>query len=477
MHYTELLDKNKKVQLEIFDFFLYHESAVTFKTLDEHIEVSLPTLKNAVKDLNDSLHTFQPQAKLIKSKAETLELILPADFSVADFIYSYLKEAVDYRILLAVFTEKDISITKLAFDQHLSEASVFRHLKSLNQALKEFNIQIKKGNLSGNEWQIRLFYFQLFNGMIPLEKLTEELRKSPAAYLTDVIEQDFEFALSLKEQTKVSLWFAIMQHRLDYRKKPMTDFAANFIRQIKQDAFYQGLKNILGRFLSRFALSWSEEETVYFYLFFIAEGLLPKESKYWQQSSFIHYFLKIEQKITQVITGGQSGKERLPFLLAYHVRVTFYPGELLFLAKSQTLLSDFSSSKMAECMSFVEDHFSRNLSFSQWQVLDRLYGFTYKFYQRQMQTDRFIGVVCQADFQSEECLNFVSQSLAYDDHITVEKATDKYYDLLVVSHPMQAKNYNYQQMYLLTGSFSFFEKERLKKVAQKLLAGNKEVGK
>ncbi|MDN6289828.1 MAG: helix-turn-helix domain-containing protein, partial [Tetragenococcus koreensis] len=171
MRLLNLLDKDHKVQVRIFDYFLKKERTIKIKELNDQIDVSYPTLQKSITALTVALREFDIEADLVKKNSDYLQLFLPNHFSVKNFLYTYLKQALDYKLLVSIFQEKVISITKLALENNVSEASIFRRLKVINQLLEEFGIQFKNKKLTGSELQIQLFYFQLFNGGIPTERL------------------------------------------------------------------------------------------------------------------------------------------------------------------------------------------------------------------------------------------------------------------------------------------------------------------
>ncbi|MBM9834661.1 helix-turn-helix domain-containing protein, partial [Enterococcus faecalis] len=79
---------------------------------------------------------------LIYSENDQVQLVLPLDFSLKQFFYAYLSEAIDFQILSYLFFHRDESTTKMMLELILSEASLFRRFKAINQLLKEFDIQL-----------------------------------------------------------------------------------------------------------------------------------------------------------------------------------------------------------------------------------------------------------------------------------------------------------------------------------------------
>ena len=63
----------------------------------------------------------------------------------------------------------------------ISESTLFRKIKELNQVLKEFEISIWQGKLVGEESQIRYFYFQFYWYLTESKK--DKLTNSETTYL------------------------------------------------------------------------------------------------------------------------------------------------------------------------------------------------------------------------------------------------------------------------------------------------------
>ncbi len=73
-----------------------------------------------------------------------------------------LQESLKFKMLVYLLEHQQVSIIRLATAFNISESSVFRKIKELNQLLEEFGLQIKNGQLYGEELQIRYFYYELF---------------------------------------------------------------------------------------------------------------------------------------------------------------------------------------------------------------------------------------------------------------------------------------------------------------------------
>ncbi|MDN6345140.1 MAG: helix-turn-helix domain-containing protein, partial [Tetragenococcus koreensis] len=100
MRLLNLLDKDHKVQVRIFDYFLKKERTIKIKELNDQIDVSYPTLQKSITALTVALREFDIEADLVKKNSDYLQLFLPNHFSVKNFLYTYLKQALDYKLLV-----------------------------------------------------------------------------------------------------------------------------------------------------------------------------------------------------------------------------------------------------------------------------------------------------------------------------------------------------------------------------------------
>ena len=101
---------------------------------------------------------------------------------------------------------------QLAQELMISEATLGRHLASLNQILSEFDLSIQNGRWRGPEHQIRYFYFCLFSarsGRVRNGKVTCRNQRECAT-----LEEICGASLSSGQKLDLVLWTHISQQRL-----------------------------------------------------------------------------------------------------------------------------------------------------------------------------------------------------------------------------------------------------------------------
>lgn len=468
MRITQLLTKNQEVQFLIFEYLLYHDVAISLKELEREIHVSLPTLQKELVALEIELNHYDKRAHLIRNENDAYLLELPNHFSVKAFLTNYLEQSLDYQLLLSVFSQKNISITKMMMELQVSESSLFRRFKAINQLLSEFDIQIKNKNIVGSEKQIRYFFFHFFWHSQSFTYIQQNFDKNQSQHLIQVLESVAQRKFTAREFWKLVMWFNIMNRRLDYHEDQVQEFDSDFLNVLEEDSVFQEIKNILAQYLSRFAYQSFEDEAVYLYLFLLSEGIyVPFETK----STLIKNIHETNQLVQQQILGDNVlSKKEEAFLFVLHSTAAFYRGSLEgeFVLSRHRSLSDISPDRLSQCMTLVENHLSRQLTNTQWQTLDFHYGLIYDVFHPSELKQQRIGIVMDTNLESEYYLNYLKKSFQPYPNVEVEEAIeDVYYHLLLVSEFGDVRPYTWETSMMITEKYMPYEIRRVKEVLVK----------
>ena len=334
--------------------------------------------------------------------------------------------------------------------------------------MDEFVIQFKNKHLTGSEIQIRSFYYQLFWQILPREQIKSNFFQPAIGNLIIIFENQFKVKFNPEQYSKLVVWIGIMHKRLDYRKIEETNFNYQILEFIEADPLYQQIKNILARYLSRFAFQWSQEEILFLYLFFLSEDFFEINHEMMQQSPFVSKMITINQKIGSVLLETNQKMDQFQaYLVKQHVRIAFSKGWLEPVVHQAKLLSDMDAEKMSQCMSIIEENISETPSNSQWRMLDQAYRLIIDIYRRQQQSEFYIGLALSPSLQSLEYSRFIRQQLAHLGVVTIETARkNQVYDVLIADEYTDRPAFSYKQFYLSNGQTTQFEANRVKKVIQ-----------
>jgi len=177
MYLGDLMEKAESGQFSILSFLL-QESQTTVKAVMEETGFSKATLTKYVTLLNDKALDSGLELT-IHLEDENLRLSIGATTKGRDIRSLFLENAVKYQILVYLLYHQQFLAHQLAQELMISEATLGRHLASLNQILSEFDLSIQNGRWRGPEHQIRYFYFCLFRKVWSICRNQRENRRLP----------------------------------------------------------------------------------------------------------------------------------------------------------------------------------------------------------------------------------------------------------------------------------------------------------
>ncbi|WP_213337112.1 helix-turn-helix domain-containing protein [Enterococcus casseliflavus] len=483
MNVMQLLEKNQQVHFQILAVFFQNGSEVSYKKLAKTLSISAPTLQKELQNLHQNLAAFHEDAALIYSENDQVQLVLPLDFSLKQFFYAYLSEAIDFQILSYLFFHRDESTTKMMLELMLSEASLFRRFKAINQLLKEFDIQLKNKKLIGDEKQIRFFYYQFFSQSYLNEELIARLNAPAINNLIRVIEKQLQTTFSQAERWKVGLWLGIMEARFDYRGSQQHEASYPLLKSLENEAMFQLLRNILGRYLSRFAVSWSDYETVYFYLFLLAEGLIrPSLNDSLQKSLFFQEIDALNGELLQAIGDSErktteTSTELRVFLTSVTIQALYIHGGIIAFAEfqPQSVANESLIEVAQQAIEQLEKNVNQSFSLEKKQHLTNELLLIRQWIQVKQEKAFTVGILLtQSRLRSGFLRRFLIKELAGYPNIHFDGTKEKDYDLLIVDHSEISEGYRYKKRLILTGGATPFEEERLHQIVDEIRNENLE---
>ena len=172
VHILDLLEKRERAIYQLFLLLRKSVAPIGIKEVAQELHLSKSTLLRYIESFSEEVEQF---GLFFQIKEEEIVLQREANLSSQDLFAYLFRTSIKYQILLYFFDKNECSIPMLAQDLLLSEATLNRHLSTLNKVLKEFQVSIRNGRLRGSELQIRYFYYQLFWLTRPFKELEQDL--------------------------------------------------------------------------------------------------------------------------------------------------------------------------------------------------------------------------------------------------------------------------------------------------------------
>ncbi|MEQ7040272.1 helix-turn-helix domain-containing protein [Enterococcus hirae] len=278
MKIEQLLEKKEQLQVLILRDMVLHGGTVGTNQLREQVNLSKTSFDQYIAEI-PMIGMMMGKKVAIKRNEFQVTLELAEDVSLEKIILFLVQQSLKFNLLVYLLEHHQASIVRLATAFNISESSVFRKIKELNQLLQEFSLQIKNGQLYGEELQVRYFYYVLFQFISESQRPLFLQQTPDKAPLILGLERALETTFSQESASKIACWLGITRKRLLSEK---TTFATLKEKKIlyQKDRLYQALDPVVSLYLSRTAAEISGYEPLMFYSFFVSFAVLSEEHFY-----------------------------------------------------------------------------------------------------------------------------------------------------------------------------------------------------
>lgn len=278
MKIEQLLEKKEQLQVLILRDMVLHGGTVGTNQLREQVNLSKTSFDQYIAEI-PMIGMMMGKKVAIKRNEFQVTLELAEDVSLEKIILFLVQQSLKFNLLVYLLEHHQASIVRLATAFNISESSVFRKIKELNQLLQEFSLQIKNGQLYGEELQVRYFYYVLFQFISESQRPLFLQQTPDKAPLILGLERALETTFSQESASKIACWLGITRKRLLSEK---TTFATLKEKKIlyQKDRLYQALDPVISLYLSRTAAKISGYEPLMFYSFFVSFAVLSEEHFY-----------------------------------------------------------------------------------------------------------------------------------------------------------------------------------------------------
>lgn len=278
MRIEELLEKKEQLQVTILRQLVLRGGQASLNELRHEVDLSKSSFDSYLEEIELIGLSMQKKVEVVRTDYQVI-LSLDETVSLEQIVLHLLQDSLKYKLLTYLLEHQQASIVQLATAFSISESSVFRKIKELNLLLKEFGIQIKNGQLYGEELQVRYFYYELFQ-FIPEEQRPLYLQNTPDKKTIILgLENVLETSFSAFSTAQLACWVGITKKRLVSEKTTFSTLREKK-KLYQEDRLYQAVDSILILYLSRLAADLSAYETLMFYSFFVSFSILEEETFY-----------------------------------------------------------------------------------------------------------------------------------------------------------------------------------------------------
>lgn len=269
MFKEDLLETSEKIQYNIFKKVYVNNGKISKNNLCNELNISLPTLKNHLKKIEDLLDKcYKSKVKISYSK-DFIFLKYNTGISLHCLTTCYIESSLKYKLLKFFFIKHTKKFTGIQICNYfnISLATLNRKILECNSLLKEFDISIKNYELTGSQLQISYFYYLLFwNNRIDISSVV-----SANHNITEVIEKTFNITLKISEKYPLYTWLKILMIRKKFFVEDFfkDEFTKKNLRILENTEIFIELKNFFEKdSLSKSSSTYLAYSTLCFILSF-----------------------------------------------------------------------------------------------------------------------------------------------------------------------------------------------------------------
>ncbi|HAT4126180.1 TPA: helix-turn-helix domain-containing protein [Clostridium perfringens] len=269
MFKEDLLETSEKIQYNIFKKVYVNNGKISKNNLCNELNISLPTLKNHLKKIEDLLDKcYKSKVKISYSK-DFIFLKYNTGISLHCLTTCYIESSLKYKLLKFFFIKHTKKFTGIQICNYfnISLATLNRKILECNSLLKEFDISIKNYELTGSQLQISYFYYLLFwNNRIDISSVV-----SANHNITEVIEKTFNITLKISEKYPLYTWLKILMIRKIFFVEDFfkDEFTKKNLRILENTEIFIELKNFFEKdSLSKSSSTYLAYSTLCFILSF-----------------------------------------------------------------------------------------------------------------------------------------------------------------------------------------------------------------
>ncbi|MGX7262915.1 helix-turn-helix domain-containing protein [Enterococcus crotali] len=275
MEYEEMLDFESRKLLRIFNLLSANNESSSLEELSVKLGINSKTIARTLKKIKNLIDHYQldEHLEICCRLKNQFYLKRTNDLYVAIFLVRYLNDVPEIIFLKAVIEEKTIQTKQLAKRLLISESSMRRRVKKINEVLKKMAIRLKWGTyeLVGEEEQIRAlilhFYWFAYQGMENDFLMEEKVRSQR---LTNQLTHFFQMKIndlqkeSLFRIVQIAAWRS-RNGRKVWIKKEWKQYIENSVIFTRFIAVMKGENKVD---------SWDFDELTYLYLI-VQANFLP----------------------------------------------------------------------------------------------------------------------------------------------------------------------------------------------------------
>lgn len=336
----DFLEKPFDYMNDILLFLYNNNGKATKNELVNEFRISSPTLNEYLSFLQSFLEEngIDHQVK-VDTENENITLVKEPDFQLKKVVVLFLDKSIKFQMVNQLFLKSELSCDYFQLTYAISSATYYRKIIELNDLLKEFRLQVKRGKLVGEEKQIRFFFFNFF--WFLFEDKAELEKETANQYLgfIEILKESLSISFDPTEILQIKLWMKISFRRMTTEYNPI--ISPNY--DYPDRPLFEEINMALYTYMKKIDRPYTIYEAYMFYDFFCSMHNFSANSSFSfklaerqrKESSYLNYMNKIILKYLkqQGYLSAYASSSRLAYienlLFQFHSQLYYFDGFIL----------------------------------------------------------------------------------------------------------------------------------------------------
>ncbi|MBC9810215.1 helix-turn-helix domain-containing protein [Carnobacterium maltaromaticum] len=263
LHMRLIIEKKLKREIKILNILKDNTNSISAKELADELNASEKTV---VSDIEEIKKKIPLEWNIIFKKNVGYTITISDEFGFANFIKELIEESPLFVIVSSLFNNELFSIEEWEERLYMTESTLKRALGVLRGVLQEFKLKLALNpiDISGNEVNIRYFFFQFFYSSDKTPHLQRPTAKEILFYDQLKITIGEGGAFNQLQYYRSLYWIMIIHRRV--RSKHVANLDDNLIKSVQSQTNYNYLSRTMEVFSTIFDLELSIDDFVFLYL-------------------------------------------------------------------------------------------------------------------------------------------------------------------------------------------------------------------
>lgn len=472
-----LLDKQAKIQLDLFNLLMDSPKPISKKDLMKEINLSAFLLNSNLAGLKSALEKSQSEIRLIETEEENQDYyhLIKGNDDNSKFIYFYyLNHSLDYQMLAALFETPPHSVKSFAKKFSVAESALYVHFAHINTFLKNYDIKIKSCQIVGNELKICYFFYHFYLSSLPITQLKEMCKSLENDAFIHELEKKLQYKFPTNDMMKIKLWMLLAERRKlsgDFTKTKNLEI---IMEDLVDDSLYQLVTEVYENIKGAYSEDKNQFTPFFVYVFLTSMYILPKEcfpeyDEVWKTNiveiiemnnfavSFVERYFLVD-----FYAMDEENLEQLKYLLTQvHSQIFYFNSYYSDNALDQKFVNNYITTYVPNRISNgvdqmileLEKYLDRSLYPQTKFNLQYVYNYFSKLLAFYSQQKIEIGIYSYvSSLQTEILTTHINEMFKskYNIHCSIAKVKE-HYDVLISDTTYFLKEFDYDTFYILGG--------------------------